>query len=42
MDSINPSKPLLRFAAFVCFWNSPHRSGESTRQRFFFDLFFDL
>lgn len=35
MDSHNSSQPSIRFAGFVCFWNSPRRSGESTRQRFF-------
>jgi len=35
MDNNNPSNFSVRFAGFVCFWNTPRRSGESTRQRFF-------
>jgi hypothetical protein len=35
MDNNNPSNFSVRFAGFVCFWNMPRRSGESTRQRFF-------
>lgn len=35
MDSNNPSNFSVRFAGFVCFWNIPRRSSESTRQRFF-------
>lgn len=41
MDSNNPSKPSASFAGFVCFWNVPRRSGESTRRRFF-SLYEDL
>ena len=35
MDRNKPSQSEVRFAGFVCFWNTPRRSGESTRQRFF-------
>lgn len=35
MDSRNRSNESASFAGFVCFWNVPCRSGESTRQRFF-------
>ena len=34
MDSSNAPKK-LGFVGFVWLWNSPRRSGESTRQRFF-------
>lgn len=40
MDN-NPSKSSVGFAGFVCFWNTPHCSGESTRQRFF-SIYADL
>ena len=41
MDGNNPSNFSVRFAGFVCFWNTPRRSGESTRQRFF-SIYHDL
>jgi len=41
VDSNNLSNFSVRFAGFVCFWNMPRRSGESTRQRFF-SIYHDL
>jgi len=35
MDSRDRSNESVSFAGFVCFWNAPRGSGESTRQRFF-------